>query len=56
MLTIFNFGYSAVETVLTMRQLSRRFLKISRDPYIQENFTSFNYDGVSIDVRQKNDV
>lgn len=56
MLTIFNFGYNAVETVLTMRQLSRRFLQISRDPYVQENFKICHYGGVNVDVRQKNDV
>jgi hypothetical protein len=56
MLEIFNFAYGAVETVLTMRLLSKRMLALSQDPYISKNFKANNYSGVSLDVRHINDV
>jgi hypothetical protein len=56
MLTIFNFCYDTVNTVLSLRMLNKRFHKIAGDPYIQDNFVKNNYNGVFIEIRGKHDI
>jgi hypothetical protein len=55
MFSIFHFAFEQIETILTIRQLSKRFKTLSTDDYITENFYKNNYGGVSVEIRTKSD-
>ena len=55
MLSIFQYCYGAVDTVLMMRMINRRLHSLAKDPYIQNNFRDTGYSGVQVEIRSAQD-